>query len=55
MTVEDIEKAIEVLNLCQAVWADMVANDGEVISDYDAIKQSIRCLEEYKEIKKLVY
>ena len=54
MTVEEIEKAIEVLNVCKVAFADMVANDGEVISDYDAITQVIRALKEYKDSKKKI-
>ena len=49
MTKQEIKKAIEVLKTVQYVWADQVVNDGQVIADYDAIEQSIKCLEEYKE------
>ena len=45
----DINNAIKILKIVQNCWADQVPNDGEKISDADAIKQSIRCLEEYLE------
>lgn len=46
---EDIKKAIEVLKICKMSWADQIPNDDELISDYDAIEQSIKCLTEYME------
>lgn len=45
----DINNAIKILKIVLNCWADQVPNDGEKISDADAIKQSIRCLEEYLE------
>lgn len=52
MNLKEIDEAIEVLKVCQYCWADQVANDGQVIADYDAIKQAIDCLKEYKKSKK---
>lgn len=48
MKISDIENAINVLKICQYCWADQIVNDGDKIADYDAISQSIRCLNEYK-------
>lgn len=48
MTVKEIENAIEVLKSIQYIWADQIPNDGQKIADYDAIEQTIKCLEEYK-------
>ena len=45
----DLKNTIQILKIVQNCWADQVPNDGEKISDADAIKQSIRCLEEYLE------
>ena len=45
----DINNAIQTLRIVHDCWADQVPNDREKISDADAIKQSIRCLEEYLE------
>lgn len=54
MKLKEIDEAIEVLKVCQYCWADQVANDGQVIADYDAIKQAIACLKEYKEAEEKV-
>lgn len=56
----EIENTIEVLKTVQYVWADQVSNGGQAIADYDAIEQTIKCLEEYKRdmeqtIKEQVY
>lgn len=48
MKIEEIDKAIEVLKVCQYCWANQVIWGNEIITDYDAISQSIRCLEEFK-------
>lgn len=45
----DINNAIKTLEIVKNCWADQIPNDDEKISDADAIKQSIRCLEEYLE------
>lgn len=45
----NIKNAIQILKIIQNCWADQIPNEGEKISDADAIKQSIRCLEEYLE------
>lgn len=47
MNASEIEKAIEVLKSCQYCWADQIADDGQKISDYKAIEQSIKCLESW--------
>lgn len=51
MTVADIDNAIEVLEVCQGAWSNTIEYDGQVISDYEAIEQAIKCLKEYKEAK----
>ena len=43
-----MDEVIEVLKECQYCWADQVPNDGEKISDYDAISQTIKCLLDYQ-------
>ena len=43
----DIINAIQTLKIVKNCWADQIPNEGEKISDADAIKQSIKCLEEY--------
>lgn len=45
----DIDKALDVLETCYLAFADQMVYDGEIISDADAIKQTIKCLEGYKE------
>lgn len=48
MTKKEIKNAIEVLQNVQYIWADQVPNEGQMIADYDAITQTIKCLEEYE-------
>ena len=48
MKTEDIDNAIDVLESCYLSWADQLAY-GEIISDAEAIKQTIKCLKGYKE------
>lgn len=52
MTIKEIDNAIEVLKVCQYCWANNCTYDNEIISDYDAITQAIKCLKEYKEAQK---
>ena len=49
MILDDIDIAIKTLKSCYNVWSDQVPNDGESISDGDAIEQAIRCLKEYRD------
>lgn len=44
----DIKNAIQTLKIVQNCWADQIPNEGQKISDYDAISQAIECLEEYE-------
>lgn len=47
--IKRIDNAISILKCCQYCWADQVAGEDEVISDYDAITQVIECLKEHKD------
>ena len=47
--IDKVDKTIDVLETCYLAWADQMIYDGEIISDADAIKQTIKCLEGYKE------
>ncbi len=52
--IKDIDSTIQILKIVQYCWADQIPNEGQKIADYDAISQSIKCLEEYKESKEKI-
>lgn len=49
MTKDEIDKAISILEITRLAWADLIANEGQKISDSDAIKQTIECLKGYSQ------
>lgn len=49
---KEIDNVIELLQTVQYIWADQTPNDGQMISDSDAITQTIECLQEYKKVRK---
>lgn len=51
---KDIQSAIKMLEIVRYCWADQIPNEGQKISDYDAITQSIKCLEDYIESIEIV-
>lgn len=44
---EEIKITLSVLKTIRNCWADMCENEGQKISDYEAINQTIKCIEDY--------
>lgn len=51
MLEEQIKITLDVLETIKNCWADMVENEGDKISDYDAICQTIKCIKDYEDSK----
>lgn len=48
---EEVKIALDVLETVKNCWADQIANDGQKISDYDAICQALECVKDYYNIQ----